>query len=68
MPRILLQIVAAAISAQPYTPILGISTAPVSAIPQISVQISQVSVPQSGPTIQMPAGQAISSTIATSQL
>ena len=60
----------AATSIQPTTPISGVSAAPVSSIPA-SMQIPQVSVPQSGPTIQttvqMPTGQFGTSTILTSQ-
>ena len=70
-PRTPPQIDTPAISVQPSTPIHRVSAAPISAIPQISVQILQVFVPRSGPTIQttvqIPAGQASSSTVATSQ-
>ena len=44
-PRTLPQTIVAAISVQPSTPIPGVSAAPVSGIPQISVQIPQVSIP-----------------------
>ena len=60
----------AATSVQPITPISGVSVTPSSSIPA-SVQIPQVSVPQSGPSVQtsvqMPAGQDGTSTVVTSQ-
>ena len=50
-PRTLTQSVAAT-SVQATTPIPGVSAAPISTAPQVSVQIPQVSMPQSEPTIQ----------------
>ena len=44
-PRTLPQTVAAATYIQPSIPIYGVSVAPISAIPQISIQIPQVSIP-----------------------
>lgn len=59
-----------ATSIQPTTPVSGVFVAPISTIPA-SVKIPQVFVLQSGPTVQtlvqMPTGQAGTSTIATSQ-
>lgn len=70
-PRTLPQTsVVAATSVQPTTPISGVYVAPVSTTP-ISVKNPQVSVPQSGPTIQtmvqMPMGQSSTNAILTSQ-
>ena len=60
----------AATSVQPVTPISGVSVMLSSSIPAF-VKIPQVFVPQSGPFVQtlveMPGGQAGTSTVVTSQ-
>ena len=56
----------AATSVQSSTPVSGVSVVPSSTTP-VSVQIPQVSVPQSGPSVQIPIGQTGISTVVTSQ-
>ena len=57
--------------AQQTTPIPRVSTAPITSAPQTSALIPQVSIPQSGPTIQttvqMTTRQPGTSTVITSQ-
>ena len=62
---------AAPTSLQATTPIPGVSVAPISTAPQVSLPIPQVYALQSGPivhtTVHMPAVQPVTSTVITSQ-